>query len=112
MEGESADRWFSPSHKWRQIVGGACRSSFVIAQLAETINGTMGRGGDGETESWPINAPRQSEESLLDPLVRLCTRLQEPQSKFIGQLFALFERYRALFVPITLVANEDLVDSG
>ena len=56
--------------------------------------------------------PGQREECLLDTLICLCTGLEESQAELVRELLSLIERDRSLLVPVTLVANEDLVDTS
>lgn len=58
------------------------------------------------------DVPCKCEESLLDTLVDLGTGLEEPQAELVRQLSPLLDRDIPLLIPITLVANENLVDAG
>lgn len=53
----------------------------------------------------------QSVESLVHIDVVLGRDLEEWDSQLVGQCLALFGRHSALFLPVTFVANENLVDA-
>lgn len=58
------------------------------------------------------NTPSKREEGILNTLVCLGTSLEEAQPKLVGKRAPLLKGDGALLVPIALVANKDLVDTG
>jgi hypothetical protein len=57
------------------------------------------------------DVPCECEESLLDSLVCLRTRFEEPEPKLVGELTPLLDRDSSLVVPVALVPDQDLVDT-
>lgn len=56
-----------------------------------------------------LDVRRKIVEGLLDVDVVLGRNLQERDAELIGQLLSLFGRNSSLLLPVTLVANQNLV---
>lgn len=53
----------------------------------------------------------KAEEGLLDVDVRFRANLHEGNAELVGKCLTLLSRHGALLFPVTLVANQDLVDA-